>query len=244
MAAIPDKVLDCMRTNLNIHLENYLRLHPISLTHDEYLDLLANPEHHSILRDAAKYANIRAAERWVDCEVPVDGLGLSNNSVDLGFFARSEAKQDAPLIPRYVRWHGNVPAAPKVVEWLVWRIETGKKAALVNYLLCHFKEWDSGAKVRFVWPAIMQLCAPLNAAYTPNADKLENWAKRYSAYKAQQSVPALSQAVREALKITSEWLTACALLPKDMPEPPVGEVAVDIHGVNWFEFHGMRMLIR
>ena len=184
MPAISDKVLDCMSTNLNIHLENYLRLHPISLTHDEYLDLLAKPEHHSILRDAAKYADISSSERWVQCKAPVDGLGLSDNSIHLGFYARSEAGRDAPLIPRYIKWHGNAPAAPKVAEWLAWRIETGKKAALVNWLLSNFKAWDSGSKVRFVWPAVMQLCAPLNAAYTSNADKLEAWAKRYSAYKA------------------------------------------------------------
>ena len=243
MPAISEKVLTSMKYNNQKYLERYLKLHPVSLTHDEYLDLLCNKEHHVILRDAAKYADVYASERWVECKVPVDFPDLREQPT-LGYYARSHNGKEAPLIPRDIAWHGDAPAAHKVVEWLAWRIDTGKKAALVEWLLSTFREWESAAKVRFVWPAIMQLCRPLSSHEDFNPERLEAWGKRNHAFKAQTSVPAMSREVREALKVTSQWLTACALLPEDMKDPPEGEVSLNLHGVNWFTYAGKTLIVK
>ena len=65
-----------MEERLDALKERMINLIPFDMTHLECLDLVADPEHIPILRDASKYASITAAVEWMALGVPhtIDGV--------------------------------------------------------------------------------------------------------------------------------------------------------------------------
>jgi hypothetical protein len=186
------------------------RLNPIALTHDEFLSLFAPPEHWPILKTAAEVAQVSSSsgefhESHFKHKALPGSVRVTFQVHDLG--------DGAPLLPR-----NDVPLkkAPKelmtrVVEWANRDIDMGFQFARAVALL----EWmesscDTARQIRFLWPAIVPLCA-LNEETAALGERIKE-------FKTPTSLPALPAEVRAACRSTASLIAGATLLP-ETPEP-------------------------
>ena len=240
MPAISKKVPEGMSQNINALHERMLNLIPWSMTHDECLELVAPPEHVDILRNASKYADISASEGWLGIVVPTTLDGTKVPSVHL--YMRTHKGVAPPLKPRDPQWNKEAPGATKIMDWMTRRMTYGRLAAMSEYVLNLLaQKCDTGAQVRFLWPAVLQLCQPLQ--YNPDlSERIAAWSERNSEFKPVRTAPALTSAFRQALQETSEYLTSAALLGKDTQSPPRCEVDIALHSIEAFAFDNATLI--
>jgi hypothetical protein len=179
------------------------------LTNDDLLATFVKPEHHELMTLAPQL--IDECPRGGYVVHHIDGIGIEMS------FNPTYAQ------PRYVGQY----AAPgegydKLQDWLKWRIEAGKKWALVdavlNELCC---ERCSDLKtVRFFWPAIVALCSHVNWEAYPRLDP-----DKMRDFKVPSDLPLLPPGLKAALAETCETVAVSLMLPaKDLEQP----VALDI----------------
>lgn len=239
MPAISEKVLEGMTKNITVLHERMLNLIPWSMTHVECLELIAPPEHIDTLRNAAKYADISASTSWLHMTIP-DTLG-GVASPELHLCMRTHRGVSPPLMPRTTQWHNDAPGATKVINWMTHRLAYGRLASMSGHVLRTLaRKCDTGAQVRFLWPAVLQLCQPI-PNFESLSERLAVWSERNAEFKPCRSAPALTSVFRQALQETSEYLTSASLLGKDIQPPPQCEVSITLPSFQVFEFDGEKL---
>jgi hypothetical protein len=230
MACISRNNLSSLTYSIGILKARHQTLYPISLTHDELLELFAPPEHWELLRTAADIAEVKAASNYKTIKFTDDRLRdvCFQNHVTLCFTA-NDVGGKAPLMPLNNNLlRTNTALMDKLVAWITSRVtlgyEYGVTAALLSWLAEHC---DSPKQVRYLWPTLLTLCA-LNEPTKELGDNLRE-------IKAPQSLPAMPPDVREALRSTAKTIAIASLIghQENNPEPPV---RVDLYNA------GMRLM--
>lgn len=239
MSAMHQQVLDAMGNRLTSFKDRMVGQIPFDLTHYECIRLIAPSDHIQILTDAAKYADIRAAEEWLKVDVPaiVDG---SHVSVD--FFMRTHAQKEPPLRPRTPYWQlptepGAMHAGEKVIAWVTKRLELGRRFGLAHWVLHKLAaDCDTGTQVRYLWPVVMHLCS--GAAHDT---RLATWAEKYAVYKPVRYAPQVSPQLKRAIQDSSALLTTAVLMGDDAVPLEHGEVKIDIWNLPSFNYDGITL---
>lgn len=235
MPAMHQEVLETMEERLKWHMRQRLALVPFDLTHEECLDLVAPAGHVPILRDAAKYADVSSRANWMSVTLPA--LCDGHSHVDVVLMMAIAGEKQPPLRPRSPEWQVDKVGGAKVRAWATQRLELGRRFGLAHKTLHELARiCDTGAQVRYLWPAVMHLVVGATSTRTLA------WAEKNAVFKAQRHVPAIGLGLMAAIKDSSALITACALLGPDYIEPPIREVNIDIWAPPWFDFHGVKVL--
>ncbi len=241
MPSMHDDVYHAMVTNLDVLRDRMLTLIPFDMTHRECLELIAPPEHLDILTGAAKYADIHAAEEWVAVYTPavVDG----EKRVRVRFQMRTHAEKEPPLRPRHPEWQPGRGGHAKAIAWVDARLRLGRRFGLAHRVLYELREaCDTGAQLRYVWPACMHLLKP--AREDAQADlRVETWAKKHAEFKPQRHTPSLSLAMRDAVREAGALITSAVLMGEDVQPAPLGEVLIGLGSMPTFE-HDSKQVLR
>ncbi len=179
------------------------------LTNDDFLMTFVKPEHHELMKLAPQL--IEDCPRGGYVQHHIDGIGIGI------LFNPTYAT------PRYVgQYVAPGEGYDKLQDWLKWRIETGRKWALVDAVLKQLctEHCPDLKTVRFFWPAILALCSHVNWSDYPrlNPDKMRD-------LKVPSDLPLLSPGLKAALAETCETVAVSLMLPADYLEQPV---ALDI----------------
>jgi hypothetical protein len=219
MGCISRNNLSSLTHNLNRLKERHRTLYPISITHDELLELFAPPEHWELLRTAADIAEVNAVSNYKTIKFTDDRLRdvCFQNHVTLCFTA-NDVGGKAPLMPLNNNLlRTNTALVDKLVAWITSQVtlgyEYGVTAALLNWLS---ENCDSPKQIRYLWPTLLTLCA-LSENTKELGDNLRE-------VKAPQSLPALPPEVRDALRSSAKTIAIASLIGADQavePEPPV-----------------------
>lgn len=218
MPAMHDVVLSAMEDTLKHKRDILLRTLDFQMTHQECMQLVAPAQHIDILTKAAEFANIHAAEDWMEVYVPATIDGETNSTVML--MMRTHAEQTPPLMPRNPQWQPE-QAGYKVIEWLTKRYEIGRRFGTARAVLYKLNsECDSGQQLRYMWPAVLHLCKP------GTNERMDKWMDRYAAYRPCRFVPAVSRELKVAIQDSGALLTSMALIGEDVPMPLQGFVDI------------------
>lgn len=232
MPAMHVDVYEAMVKVLEQKRDLMVRLIPFEMSHDECLELVAPSDHINILKQAAKYADIKAAEEWMYITAPgtIDG----ETAVPVQLHMRTHAQKEPPLRPRHPEWQPSVPGE-KVIAWMQKRLELGRRFGTASYVLSTLnRECDTGTQLRYMLPAVLNLCkAGMN-------DRMDRWAEKFSAYKSCRHTPAVSPHLKRAIQDTSALLTSCTLIGDDVPERALGEVGIEMWNMPSFEINGVQ----
>lgn len=169
------------------------------LTNDDLLATFVKPEHHELMTLALQL--IDECPRGGSVVHRIDGI-----EVEISFnptFAQ----------PRYVGQHATPGEGyDKLQNWLKWRIEAGRKWALVDAVLkelCCARCADLKT-VRFFWPAIVALCSRTAWAAYPRLDP-----DKMRDFKVPSDLPLLPPGLKAALAETCETVAVSLMLPED-----------------------------
>lgn len=233
MPAMHDEVRDLMVSNLEEKCKLMLRLKPFSMTHEECLRLVAPRHHVDLLLEASKIAATTWYGREIKVTVPahVDGSPLEP---EITFTLTSHAYKDPPLVPSHPSWQADAPreVADRVVSWLLNRYEVGRKFGMAKHVLLELNHLCThGSQLTYLMPTVSHLCK------RGQSTRMDTWLDRFGAYKPVKNAPALSLPLRKATGDAAALLTTLSLLGDDIPEPEVGEVAINVT-VPQFKFEG------
>jgi hypothetical protein len=227
MACISRNNLSSLTYSIGILKVRHRTLYPISLTHDELLELFAPPEHWELLRTAADIAEVRAASNYKTIKFTDDRLRDTcfQNHVTLCFTA-NDVGGKAPLMPvNNNLLRANTALVDRLVAWSTSRVtlgyEYGVTAALLNWLS---ENCDSPKQIRYLWPSLLTLCA-LNEQTKELGDNLRE-------VKAPQSLPALPLEVRRALRSSAKTIAIASLIGTDQAEPKLLPVSVELYNAG------------
>jgi hypothetical protein len=239
MPALSKQVREAMVANISILHERRMCLYDDRFTHLECLELTTPKEHHEILISAALIAESSASEGIIAVQVPaiLDGC----NSPYASFYMRTH--NNPPLRPRQPYWQLGVNTALecRAMTYLTHRLEHGRMAATATYVLDYLSTTcDTSTQLRYLLPAIMHLCEDQVHWDGEKRQAVQDWARKHAHYKPVRSTPAFTIAFRQAIRATSEWITTCALLPKDIGDRamPRAEATLDLYGVPDFVVAG------
>ena len=230
MPAMHDIVFHGMETRLAEKRDIMLRTLSFEMTHDECMQLVAPSDHINILTKAAKFANVKSSEDWIELAVPavIDG----DNDVKVLLCMRTHAEKQPPLMPRNPQWQPG-QAGHKVIAWLTKRYEIGRRFGAARHVLYMLnRECDNGHQMRDMWPAVMHLCG------SGMSDRMDRWMEKYSAYKPCKHTPAVSREMKIAIQDSSALLTSMALIGEDVPEPAIGFVNISEYSLGTFTLDG------
>lgn len=206
-----------------------LRMRQVNLlgfTYDEFLHLLAPPEHHHILKTASEFAKISADGGNASASFH----SLKHGDVTLNFGVTTS--DETPLLPRSCVVLKSAPQElrAKLEAFVATEVEIslafGKVVSLFDWL---DEKCASKAQMRAIWPSIV----PLLTLSHQTSDAAE----RVREFKPQRTLPHIPTEVRAACKETA-GLIASAMLLGDEPEPFNPQVSVDLEKV-WKSYeHG------
>jgi hypothetical protein len=174
------------------------------LTNDDLLTTFVRPEHYEVMRLAPQLVQ--------DC--PRGEFFCHRLSgIEIWFGYNPSFAQ-----PEYMGQYVNPGEAyAKLGDWLMWRIETGRKWGLVLatlHELCRYcKDLQT---MRFFWPAIIALCSRADHHQYPKLHP-----DRVRDLKVPNDLPLLPVGLRQAIAETNETVAVSMLLPDDEVEQPV-----------------------
>ena len=234
MAAIHLSVFEHMNRQIATMRDRMLALHPFNMTHEECLELVAPPEHHTILRDASSIAWVHSSVDWMTVTVPGNGEVLLQ--------MRTHGQKEPPLVPRSPKWHPCEPGE-RVIQWVQKRIEIGKQFALAKWVLGELADkCETGAQVRYLWPSVLLLCdGDYSDDYT--GEKTKKWKAKNAAFKPQRSLPVLSQGLKEAIRTASATLTASSMID-EIDTKSDSETLINLNADQYnFEYAGVVLVL-
>lgn len=234
MAAIHQDVVEHMEKQIAVMRDRMLALHPFSMTHEECLELVAPPEHHTILRDALSIAMVRSSADWMAVTAPGNG--------EVFLQMRTHGQKEPPLVPRSPRWHPCEPGE-RVIQWVQKRIEIGRQFAIARWVLQELADkCETGAQVRYLWPSVLLLCGGVCEGSIV-ADRVNRWKERNAAFKPQRSLPALSQGLKEDIRTTGAVLTAASMIDEIDTESD-SETLIHLNAGDYtFNHHGFALTL-
>jgi hypothetical protein len=235
MLAIPDRVFEAMDRNISNLFARQVGLLPFGMTHVECLQLVAPKEHHEVLTTAAKYANVKSSQDYMLLNIPAEVDGETGQQVFL--MMRIPPEIEPPLCPRDPQWQPQ-QTGEKVIEYLSARYALGRKFGLVRHVLYELNRiCDNGTQVRNILPGVLHLCELTDNLNFP--EKVEAWAAKHAAFKPCKTLPALTPALKAAVREASAVLAVASLLGSDVPEECMGQVVIMTYGnAPQFSFHG------
>lgn len=205
-------------------------LNPLTLTHDEFLELFADEGDRHILRTAATVASISSQGGFHHGTLKSEALNekLRTRSCRVMFTVNIKDSY-APLLPRcdVVRPDAPEHVMSKLTNWVVTTAQNNMEVNRVSRLLWWLHNNCQGAsQVRYLWPSIITLCS-----MDETNENLQNFANRLRELRRPQSLPSMPPEVRDAFKKTASIVAALSLLPNTTPEPVAPpEVSVQILG--------------
>lgn len=233
---IPQRFINTMSLTINTLANRMKSLHPMSLTHKEYLDLLAPPEHHQTLMDAAEFADVSSnLYKNIDFLHP-SFEGIVDGPVSL-FCTIHKPGKTMPLAPRNSVILKDAPKEirDKLAGWVLTVADINFNAARTRALMWWLNDnCNTAAQVRFLWPTIVHIAA-LDEDTRSLADKMRE-------IKKISTLPALPLEVTAACKSTSKWVAMMSLLSDDMETPkadPKVEVTCELGGFNALKREGV-----
>ena len=236
MPAMHTDVFNKMVEVLDRKRDAMVHLIPFDMTHDECIRLVAPSEHIDILKLASKVADIKSSEDWMQLEIPAKVDGESYCSVHVQM--RTHAQKEPPLRPRTPFWQlpteeAAYRAGEKIIAYAQRRLELGRRFGTAHYVLYTLNEaCDTGAQLRYMMPAVLNLCKP-------GLDlRMDRWAAKFSAYKACRHTPAVSPQLKSAIQDAGALLTSCMLIGDDVPARVPGEVDIAMWSMPMFEVCG------
>ena len=198
------------------------RLKPLNaaptFTYDEFLSLLAPPEHWPILKQAAEVSTAEASGGAHDAVFKSKLLDAAR-SVTLNFNVNNDGKP--PLMPRGDRILDTAPQPllDKLATWANREVEVArvfKKATnLFQWLNSNRATKD---QIRCVWPVVVTLCT-VNESTAELADRIRE-------FKPQRSLPNIPLEVRQAVKDTTGLLTSASMIEGATPRGTIPQVTV------------------
>lgn len=183
-----------------------MQLQPFHMTHDECLHLVAPSFHHELLKMAASVADLRAGVGDMPVGIPRIIDGVDTPYIDLRM--RTHEGNEPPLRPRAPLWQACKPEIQqKVIDWATHHLVTGRKTETVKWVLDWLVEkCDTGAQVRYLWPAVLHL------ASVSDDEAVVKWTEKYGPRTTPRSLPRVSPEMRKLLGDTSEWCAQAVLL--------------------------------
>lgn len=233
MPAFKDSVLNRLRENIRELYLRRSRIGRLTLTHEEYLATFAPREARDLLAAAAPYV-----------EKPNGGVTFwlrYDNGEQVKLWMWRDTSPDRPAPPA-VRQPTIQPDAPaEVLErfdtWLSRGGNISRDYGRVAATLYKLNELcKSPSQIRFFWPSIMQICAE-HETTRGIGDGLQT-------LRSPQGL-VLPAGLQKACRLTTETLSTVALLDKDTPEAPYGEVNITCTEGQKYEepdlgeYHGM-----
>lgn len=198
------------------------RLKPLNAAptfkYDEFLALLAPPEHHHILKLAAEVSTAEASGGHHAAVFKSDLLDAAR-SVSLYFNVNNNGTP--PLMPRGDRILDTAPKEllENLATWANREVEVArvfKKARqLFEWLNANMATKD---QIRFVWPVVVTLCSV--------SEETAQLADRIREFKPQRSLPHIPMEVRRAVQDTTGLLTSASMIEGQTPKGKIPQVTV------------------
>ncbi|HLL29014.1 MAG TPA: hypothetical protein VKT73_15360 [Xanthobacteraceae bacterium] len=199
----------------------------IELTHDEVLDLIADPEDAFILKRAGVLTNLNSVDQ-TQIGYPVGG----EHHAVIQATCRPHNGKSPPVLParataRYDQISDSLRA--KLNAWAELRMETAKGFSLAHYALDNLvSTCGSAQQMRFYWPVILTLC--------DGVDELKEFADKIRDFRAPKNTPSLPEDLRQACRISSGIITASKLI--EAAPAPKAEAFANLTSMPSFEFCG------
>jgi len=217
-----------LRYSINTLHERVKRLNkPPTFTFDEFLALMAPPDHWPILKQAAEVSTVSAGGGYHSVDFRSPKLAPASG-VNIYFHLKPD--DNPPLIPRGT---SVLPSAPseitdRLVEWANKEIEVARVFKKATQLL----EWlnsnmETKNQVRFVWPVILTICSV--------SESTADLADRIREFKPQRSLPFMPTEVRKACAETSGMLTSASMLEDKTLPPNKANVTVEYNAAVFAE---------
>ena len=235
--AIGGYALTGMRNAITTMARRMANIHPLILSHDEVLNLIAPPEHHKILREAAEVAMIERSDADFQIKVPTVTHGI----VDVEMCLHTVDDKIAPLRPRFPSYYATPETESvrkKIHEWINWRMEIGREYGIVRFALDTLAaKCRTAEEVRFQFPSVLALCAPSDTEYDAY---LQEFHDKVRDFVTPRNSPALTVTERKAIRAAAGYVSAASMLPDEVKnlDEVTPEVSASILGMPDFEFEG------
>ena len=236
--AIDSYTLQGMRFNIGLMAARMAAIRPLHLTHQEVLDLVAPPEHHTILREAADVAAISNEHDAFSVSVPTTKFGI----IGVSFLMRTIDDIVAPLRPRHPQYF-TTPVSEgtrtKLHAWIDWRMEVGREFGIVNYALSVLAaKCTTPQEVRFLFPSVLALCAPAGVGYD---NELQEYHDKVRDFITPRHTPLLNSTERKIIREAAGYVSAASVLPREVPDDTQNTVTVSIDNMPNFNYDGLEL---
>jgi hypothetical protein len=191
----------------------------MGITHDEFLELFAPPEHWELLKTAGEIAQVsNAGGGRHSGHLRHDGVAGGTASITFAM------NGDGPLLPRndVVLKKAPKELVERVTSWVNREIEVAMDFALAKVLLDWFNaHFETKGQIRFVWPSLVSLCSL--------SESTAELGERLREFKTVRAFPAMPLEVRAACKKTSGIITS-AMLIEETPDTFTAPVRLSLAG--------------
>jgi len=172
------------------------------ITYDQYVDLLAEPEHRAFIKKIGDYMRLPVHSLRGDSHVIEFGDHKFVACLPFGKMALCNTVADKHSDPELLRDIG---------KWAEQARAHSLEFARADRVLRDLQEGcTSPMQVRYVWPSILSLCSA--------REELSELAEKIRPFKVPRTMPALHPGLRDACKKTAGIIAAAQLLPDPSPK--------------------------